>query len=156
MQTLPAVVDPPDHLSIHPRIALYDSSSLKALITAGRARAYFKHRYTLLDRGVTVDFFDPAGHRQSRLSADSILIDDNSQHMMAAGNVAVHAANPPTLLQTSRLFWDKRSRQLYTPDSVTVETPTEKIFAIGFESDERLQNYTFRNVRMVIQKQKEE
>ncbi len=153
LNTLPVLQDPPDHLSRYPEIALYDSSHLKALIQAGRARVYFKHQYTILDSHVTVTFFNAQERPQSTLSADSILIDDKSHHLMAAGKVFVKADSPATRLFTSRLFWDKRSRLLYTPDSVIVETPSKKIYAVGFESDERLAHYTFRNVQMVLQKQ---
>jgi len=50
------------------------------------------------------------------------------------------------LFETEQLFWDQNSQKIYSDSLIKVTQTTQIINAIGFESDQSMNYYVFRNV----------
>lgn len=131
----------PNHTSWDFRVRFMDSSRIKALLTAKRARVYDSRRETLLDTNVRVVFNNKSSQQLAVLTSDSARIDDRTRNMYASGNVVVISDSTGTLLKTPNLMWDHEKQQLYTNDKVHIETPNEIIDGTGLISDQYLKNY---------------
>ena len=44
---------------------------------------------------------------------------------------------------TDLLYWDQNKHRVYSDQRIRIEQPDQIIYAIGFESDEQLNKYTF-------------
>ena len=53
-------------------------------------------------------------------------------------------------IRTEQLFWDQNQKRIYTPASVRVRTPDATLLGVGFESDERFDEWVFRRPTGVI------
>ncbi len=91
-----------------------------------------------------VDFFDESGRHSSVLKARGGEVKDNTQDMMAYGNVIVVSDSGVTLY-TDTLHWDNRNKKIYSRNPVMFITRYDTLYGDRFESDERLKNYTIHN-----------
>lgn len=132
----------PDQSSIDIEVHFVDSSFTKAILNADTAKVFQQRKETFLIGSVKVRFFDE-NHRgeASVLTSDSARIDDNTNNMLARGNVYVISDVKQTTLRTSILNWDNNSRKLYSTEYVKIISPRETIEGYGFESDQTLSNY---------------
>jgi LPS export ABC transporter protein LptC len=122
-------------------ITFTDSGRVTAILHAGHISMFPDKRMTLLDSGVTVDFFDDQGVHTSVLSARQGRVDDQTHDFEAHENVIV-VSDSGTTLRTESLFWDNNLRKVHTPLFVDILSPTEHIQGHGFESDQGLKRYT--------------
>ena len=135
--------DLPTHLSKDPIIQFLDSNLVKAIVYAGQARVYEKRQKTYLDSNIKVEFISAeSGKPTSVLTADSAMIDDKSKDMMAGGHVKVVSDSNQRVLTTPLLLWSQKQQKFYSTEHVRIESPTQIIEGVGFESDQYLQNYT--------------
>ena len=144
------VGEKPDQVSEDFSVVFADSSLEKALLFADRARIYEEKKETLLDSSVKVYFYSKESQKQiSTLTADSVLIDDKTKNMKAMGNVIVVSDSTNTTITTTVLNWLNKERKLTSDKYVKIVSPEQEIEGIGFESDEKLQNYTIYKVKGV-------
>ncbi|GAB5466866.1 MAG: hypothetical protein Kapaf2KO_23020 [Candidatus Kapaibacteriales bacterium] len=137
----------PDQVSIDFKMDFIDSNRVKTRLLAGRGRVYNKKLETLLDSGVTVDFYSAAnGERISRLTADSARIDDRTKDMHAYGRVVVVSDSSQTTLKTSYLNWKNKEEKIFSDQYVEIDSPQEYVTGVGFESDKKLENYIIYDV----------
>jgi len=54
------------------------------------------------------------------------------------------------LFETEQLFWDQNSQKIYSDSLIKVTQATQIINAIGFESDQSMNYYVFRNVKGIF------
>jgi LPS export ABC transporter protein LptC len=142
----------PLHASSDLRVRFYDSSRVRAELTAGTASVFEDRHETDLGGGVRVVFFDrTTGKQAAVLTADSAIIDDRSKDMTAIGNVVVVSDSTRTKLQTSRLVWDEATERIRTTEAVRITSPTEVIEGQGLISDQFLTDYRLFKVRGVHQ-----
>ncbi len=135
--------DVPDQTSRNIEVLFTDSNVTKAILKAGRARIYSNSRETILDSSVYIDFFDrKTGKKDSYLIADSARIDDETQNMVAVGNVFFKSDSQQSSLKTNKLYWNNQTRKFYTDEFVVYDNPREHFEGYGFESDENLTNST--------------
>ena len=137
----------PDQVAYDVKVDFMDSTFLKAKLKANRARIYTEKKKTYLDGDMTAEFLSIYnGARVSILTADSAEIDDNTQDMVARGNVIVYSDSTDTKMETSVLFWDNKTRLFHSPEFVKVTSPHEVMRGYGFESDQNLKYYKFYKV----------
>jgi LPS export ABC transporter protein LptC len=140
----------PDQICWNVEVAFIDSSITKAILHAKRAQVFTERNESLLDGGLTVDFFsEKTGNRMCVLTADSARIDDVTKNMIAKGNVHVVADSSNTSLRTPMLLWDNKNQKIYSTEFVQIDSPTENIQGWGFESDMYLKNYKIFKVKGV-------
>jgi LPS export ABC transporter protein LptC len=130
----------PQQESWNSSVVLSDSGRTKAVIYAGRIRAFDNPRETLLDQNITVHFYGADGKEASVLTAHEGKVDEMTNNLEASGDVVV-VSNDSTRLRTERLFWDNKRQLVHTPDYVFIFSPKERVEGKGLESDQQLRNY---------------
>ncbi|MFM8280256.1 MAG: LPS export ABC transporter periplasmic protein LptC [Bacteroidota bacterium] len=122
-------------------MAFSDSTRIRALLKAGKARVFESRNETLLDSNVFVQFMNARSKPTGYLTAKNATINEETRDMFAKGNVFVRSDSTNTTLSTPSLMWKEEARQLYTKDRIHIQTPTEIIDGYGMESDIWLKNY---------------
>ncbi len=133
--------DSPAQESWNARITFTDSGKVTAILKAGHIAMFPEKRYTLLDSGIVVDFFDEQERHTSVLSARWGRVNDVTHDFEAHENVVVVSDSGSTL-KTQELYWVNAIRKVQTPAFVDIASPTEHIQGHGFESDQGLKRYT--------------
>lgn len=130
----------PDQESFNTKVVFSDSGIVKAILRAGHIAVYSSRNETILDGGITVDFFDKEGNHTSVLTADSGKVDDVTQDLYAFGNV-IAKSDSGVVLKTEELRWINTRRKIVTDKYVEITSPTEEIYGYGLESDQSLKDY---------------
>lgn len=140
--------DPNAFETKEPKVTFVDSGRVAAVLTARYATVNDARQETWLRDSVFVEFFDKkTGKRVSKLTCDSLRVDDATKDMRAEGHVLVVSDSTATRLETSTLMWSDSRRKLFTTEYVLIESPKERIEGDGMESDQTLQNYVIHKVR---------
>ena len=96
---------------------------------------YEKEKVYRFNNGFEVDFFDEDGKHVSFVKADSGILQENSEHMEAHGNVEV-ISDTGAVLYTEKLFWNQAAKRIYTDvPSMVVRAEGDTLYCKGFESD---------------------
>lgn len=130
----------PDQESFNTKVVFSDSGIVKAILRAGHIAVYSSRNETLLDDGITVDFYDKEGNHTSVLTANRGRVDDVTQDLYAIGNV-VARSDSGVVLKTEELKWVNAKRKIVTDKYVEITSPTEEIRGYGLESDQSLKDY---------------
>ena len=132
--------DVPTQESWKSHITFTDSGRVTAIVNAGHIAVFEHSRFTLLDEGVRIDFFNEKAQHTSALTADRGKVNDVTHDLEAYGNVVV-VSDSGTVLKTQELFWDNARQLIHTPAYVEIASPSEQIQGQGLESDQSLKNY---------------
>jgi LPS export ABC transporter protein LptC len=131
----------PDQESWSVKILLTKAGNLRAQITSGHLEKYNEKEFILLDKDVTVDFFDNNENRSSVITSDRAEVDQVSNDMKAIGNVIAIADSGITLYSQS-LTYNSKKEKLYTKESIMITTfDADTLYGVGFESDSDLKNW---------------
>lgn len=140
----------PAHTSYTVDIMLSDSSFVRARVRADVGRVREDVQQTELVGNVRVTFYQKRSDAiGARLTCDSVVIDDRTRNMTAIGSVVIVSDSTKTTLRTSTLTWTHATQRVRSDQAVRIETPTEQIDGIGFESDQYLTDYRIFRVRGV-------
>ena len=135
----------PDQESWNSRVVFSDSGTVKAILNANHVAMYETRHETILDSGITVDFYDPDGSHTSLLRADRGRVDDLSKDLEAFHNV-VFRSDSGTVVKTEYLRWDNATKKIRSDRFVTVDSRKEYLEGYGFEADQSLKNYVIYRV----------
>jgi len=146
----PAIVsgvgqDLPSQESWNAKIVFTDSGRLTGILHAGHIAMFELRKFTLLDSGITVDFYDQQQRHTSVLTAKRGRVNDINHDFEAHQNVVV-VSDSGTVLRTEDLYWSNRAQKINTPAFVDITSPTEHIQGHGLESDQSLKHYTILKV----------
>ncbi|MDE7402378.1 MAG: LPS export ABC transporter periplasmic protein LptC [Muribaculaceae bacterium] len=94
----------------------------------------------LFPKGLYLQKYDPYFHVVATVAADSARFFSNKKLWKLDGHVELTKV-PKDLFQTEQLFWDQRRGILYSDSFIHIETETQVLEGLGFESDERLTSY---------------
>jgi LPS export ABC transporter protein LptC len=133
--------NPPSQESWNAKIVFTDSGRVTGVLHAGHIAMYAMRKFTLLDSGITVDFYDQQQHHTSVLTARRGRVNDLNHDFEAHQNVVV-VSDSGTVLRTEDLYWNNKVQKINTPSFVDIVSPTEHIQGHGFESDQTLKRYT--------------
>ena len=140
----------PDYESRNAEGIVADSSKIKAVLRAGYIANFSKLGFTIIDSGATVDFYKN-GTVVSTLTGDRGKVFEKTKDIEIRDNITV-VNKEGSKLETSRLYWTEDTQRVSSDTFVAIQTPSENIQGIGFESDQGLKNYkifkvtgTFRN-----------
>jgi LPS export ABC transporter protein LptC len=123
-----------------------DSARLKMRLTAPQVDEYAGNKpYTVMPKGVHVQFFNDSGKTDSYLTAKYAVRRESEHTMEASGNVELLNTEGKKL-NTERLYWDGSRRRIYTDAFVTITTADQVIMGTGLEADDMLENYTIKNI----------
>jgi len=130
----------PDQQIMGAEIALFKGSVETTNIKADYIEKYNKQDSTLA-WGLNVHFYDKDGKETSHLVADSGLVRETVQWMMANGNVVVTSGRDSSRLETQQLFWDGRDQKVTTDSFVTIYQDGDTLMGYGFEADQDLRGF---------------
>ena len=99
--------------------------------------------YWLFPQGIYVEKFDPMFRTEASIKGDTATFFKNRQLWRIDGNVHIENVKKELIL-TEQLFWDQRSRTIYSDSFIHIEKPEEVIEGIGFVSNEQMTNYVIR------------
>lgn len=121
-----------------------DSAMLKMDLKAARAENYpqLEDPKLVFPNGIRVIFYDNFGNEDSRLKADRAINYTKEDKWEAYGNVEI-INNMGEKLNTEKLFWDRKSKKLFTDSYSRLTTPDRILTGEGFEADQDLRNAVF-------------
>jgi len=114
------------------------------IVNASHMKKYSKKNLTLIENGLTVDFFDKDGNHSSVLTSEGGRVDDTKQDMIAYGNVIVVSDSGMTLY-TDTLKWDNERQKIISEIPVKITSVTDTLYGDSFISDPNLENYEITN-----------
>lgn len=100
--------------------------------------------YMEFRRGVNIETFEDSTQIvESTLVADYAIFLENQKLWEAKGNV-VAVNSKGQILETQQLFWNQKTKKIYSNVDSKVTQGGDVIVGIGFESDESFDNFIFR------------
>jgi len=126
----------PDQQLRNARIFLYNKATRTTDIRADYIEKYDKFDSTLA-WNLKVDFFDSAGNEISNLTADSGLVRERTNSMVANGHVIVVSADS-SRLETEQLLWNARDNKIETDKFVRIIQKGDTTTGYGLEADQKL------------------
>jgi len=146
-----AVTDQPDQESWDNNIYFQRDGKRLAVLTAGYIAKYYQKKHTILKEGVKVDFYGEDGSLKSKLTAEDGKVFDDSQDMVATGNVIVRSTNGTTLY-SEELHWENKEGKITSKVPVKITTESEILYGDSFRSDPDLVDYEITNARGTSEK----
>lgn len=140
----PTNTDFPDQESWNAKMYFSKEGKRQAVLVAGYVAKYSAKHYTLLKESVRVDFYDTDGQVKSVLTSREGKVLDDTQDMIATGNVAL-LSNNGTHLYADELLWDNKLGKIKSKVPVKITTKTDTLFGDTFLSDPDLVDYEITN-----------
>jgi len=139
-------IDVPDQESWQSVITITKDGKRVAEVWAGYIALYNEKQITLLKDSIHIDFFDREGKHNSILTADSGIVYNKTNNLVAEGNVVV-ISDSGIVLETEQLRWDNKKQKIVSDVPVRFTTATDTLIGDSFISDPDLRNYEIRNAR---------
>ena len=145
LQSVPSRDGMPDQESWGVNIILTDQGIIRAKVSSGHLEKYNEKEYIILDSNVFVDFYDSKENHTSTLNSDKAEINEQSNDMLAIGNVIAKSDSGITLFSET-LRWLAREEKFFTKDSLMITTfDKDTLYGVGFESNADLKNWKILN-----------
>lgn len=141
----------PDQESWNAKMYFTKDGNRRAVLDAGYIAKYNKEKITLLKEGVRVDFYDSDGNHKSILTSLEGKVFDQTQDMVATGNVVVKSDNG-NHLYCEELFWDHKNQKIKSNVPVMITTKEDTLYGDSLISDPDLHNYEITNTHGSSQK----
>lgn len=136
----------PDQESWQSTIIITKDGRRMAEVWAGYIASYNKKNETVLKDSIHVDFYNQEGNHNSVLTADEGVVYDQTNNMVARGNVVV-VSDSGIVLETKELKWDNQRQKIISDVPVIFTSEKEKLQGDSFISDPDLKNYEIKNAR---------
>ena len=106
---------------------------------------YALEPYTEFRKGIHIETYNDSTHQvESSLTANYAILLEKQQLWEAKGNVRGHNAGG-NQLETEQLFWEQKSKLVYSNVDSKITQNTDVVYGDGFESDERFEEFVVRN-----------
>lgn len=117
----------------------------KGAVRTTEIKADYIEKYNKQDStlawGLDVHFYNNSGVETSHLIADSGLVRETTQFMVANGNVVVISQENKSRLETEQLFWNGMDQKVTTDSFVTIYQEGDTLMGYGFEADQDLKGF---------------
>ncbi|MEJ2634601.1 MAG: LPS export ABC transporter periplasmic protein LptC [Calditrichia bacterium] len=137
-------VDFPDQESWNSTITITRDANRMAEVWAGYMALYNTKNMVVLKDSIHVDFFDKNGQHNSVLTADSGVVYNQTNNLIATGHVVV-VSDSGIVLRTRELRWDNQRQKIISDTQVRFTTKEDTLIGDSFVSDPDLKNYEIRN-----------
>lgn len=104
-------------------------------------RWLYENRNQEFPKGIRLDAFDEFGHKKVNMVADYSYWDETNQLVRMEGHVIVTNYQEKQTLETPRLFWDRKSKEIYSDTIVRVTSEAAKLYGIGMRAKEDFSRY---------------
>ncbi len=136
----------PDQESWNSTITITKEGQRVADVWAGYIAVYNDQDLAKLKDSIHADFFDSNGDHNSVLTADSGFVNNQTNDLVAMGNVKV-VSDSGIVLQTEKLEWNNKKQKIVSEVPVRFTTREDTLIGDSFVSDPDLENYEIRNAR---------
>lgn len=104
-----------------------------------------KPSYWAFEKGVYLEQFDSVFHVEASIKSDTAYYYDKERLWKLIGHVDIQNRKGERF-NTELLYWNQASQKVYTDKFIRIQQPDRIIHSYGFDSNEQLTVYTFRNV----------
>jgi LPS export ABC transporter protein LptC len=136
----------PDQESWQSTFTITQDGKKFAEVWSGYVAFYNELGHTYLKDSIHADFFDREGHHNSVLTADSGIVYNKTNDLIAFGDVVV-VSDSGVVLETEKLRWDNKLQKIISDVEVRFTTEDDTLIGDSFVSDPDLNNYEIRNAR---------
>jgi len=102
-------------------------------------------------QGFEAMFYDSLQQPASRIKASYGISYENTQLMIARNNVEVENYTTKELLNTETLFWNQKTKQIYTKAFVKITSPDKIIYGDSLNAAEDFSSRSIHNIRATIE-----
>jgi len=151
----PTPSDIPDQV-VEKTEMVFTTNGVKSTVIKADYVVKYERKDLTLAKKIHADFFDTQGEHTSVMDADSGIIRERKQELVALGNVVVISDNG-VKLETESLRWDPQKQKVVTEDFVKVTKEGDVIYGYGLEADQKLESFQIKKrVKGKIKKVPEE
>lgn len=104
------------------------------------------HPYSEFPEGVIITSYENKGADSVRISGDYAISYKETFMSEMKGNVVVTNFSTKSILRTSQLFWDQKTNYFFSEKAFVLQTATDTIHGVGFESKEDLSKWISKKV----------
>lgn len=97
-------------------------------------------------KGVFIEFYDEGGNVSSTLKANHAYYFKNDNQWRGQGNVEVKNLAKQEQLNTEELFWNPKTRKIFTEKFVTIRQQNDVIYGEGLDASQDLTTYKIKNL----------
>ena len=134
----------PDQEGWNSSITVTSNGRIMALVKYHRMEKFNRKRRVFFQDSVEVDFYNQQGQHSSRLTAERGVMNEETNDVVALGNVVVVSDSGITLRSDS-LRWDNRRQKVMTDAFVSITKASgETLHGYGFESDPNLKVWSIK------------
>lgn len=132
-------------------ITYSDSAVIKAKLYAPTLKRIqrTKDPYTEFPDGLKIEFYQE-DTLYSTLTANYGINYDSKQLTEVRNDVIISTVKQEKL-NTEKLFWNQKTKKIYTDQAVKIATPKETIFGTGLDANQDFSHYRIRKFSGVIQ-----
>lgn len=124
-----------DQESWNPTIILTREAKKRAVVRSGHLAKFADRKEVVLEEKVDADFYSTEEEHMSNLKSERALVYEESDNLLAIGNVVVVSGSGVTLY-TDSLYWDNKLEKITSNDTVMLTTEVDDtLYGIGFESN---------------------
>lgn len=149
-----AVVDEENHPSLSVKdleSIITDSGRVKYRFLAPEMNQYDNRAkpYTEFPEGLHLIVYNDSGEVEARIKSHYAIYYKKEDLWELQNNV--EAVNfKDEVINTEQLFWDADKKKIYSDEFIKITTDEEILTGYGFESDEKFQNYTIKNISGIV------
>jgi LPS export ABC transporter protein LptC len=137
---------------------LYTENGNPRILVEAPETEYFQHAeepYYEFPKGITVFNYDDSLKIESTITANYAIFYEKKELWIARYDV-VAQNRIGQILNTEQLYWDQKSKKIYSEDMVKITSEDDIIFGEGFDSDENFDNWVIRKISGSIYLDEEE
>ena len=101
--------------------------------------------YWAFEKGIYLEQFDSVFHIAASIKADTAYYYDKEKLWKLIGHVAIKNRRGDRF-NTELLYWNQVTQRVYSDKKVRIQQPDKIVYAYGFDADQEMTQWTFRNV----------
>ncbi|MDN5292365.1 MAG: hypothetical protein PWQ06_2604, partial [Anaerophaga sp.] len=114
-----------------------------------------KQPYTEFPKGLHLIVYNDQEEIDAQIKSNYAIYYEDENLWELQNNVeAVNFKNE--VINTEQLFWDTKKHLIYSDEFIKITTETEILTGYGFESDEKFENYTIKNISGILSVEEEQ
>ena len=121
--------------------ALYSDSAIVRVMVRSPKMQEFENGDQEYPEGMYVEYYGKDGQITSKLEADKVFFNKETNEYQAVGNVKLESLEKRQKLTTEELFWNRKDQQVYTDKFVIIETEEDVLHGEGLTAAQDFSSY---------------